>query len=213
VRPQVLVEFRLGERRVGAKVEWDLHPRVPAHDRGDEVLPAVGTVDVPGAELRGFAIAELVEGEDRVVAAALEVAVVGRLFLLSVDLHLGTVDVDDDPVGLGLPGVGKNPEGVQGLQLLQVLLCREDLGLEPAPRARTCKGALDVLDAGNHPHGRVVGQALGIVHVLVSSDAAVDGLAEELEEVMADVLARPRLLERHMGHQGKVDGPVQFGKG
>jgi hypothetical protein len=57
-------------------------------------------------------------------------------------------------------------------------------------------------------------QALGIVRVLVvSGDSAVDGLAEELEEVMADVLARARLLEQHAGHQGRLDCPVQFGEG
>ena len=74
---QVFVELGLGERGVTPEIDRELIAGVLSQYWGDEVLPAVGAVDVSRPELGGLAVAELVEGEDRMVAAALEVAVVG----------------------------------------------------------------------------------------------------------------------------------------
>jgi hypothetical protein len=71
-------------------------------DRLPHFPPPVGAVHTPRRRAQcPFAVSKLVEAEERVVADALEVAVVGGTFLVTVYGALGAVHVQDNPpVGL-----------------------------------------------------------------------------------------------------------------
>jgi hypothetical protein len=78
----------------------------------------------------------VIEQEQRVIADRLEVAVVGAAFLLSMHWALAGIHVEQDAVGsvqrLGLP----NHVAVHGHQSDEVLLARQQLGLEPVQGGR-----------------------------------------------------------------------------
>jgi hypothetical protein len=57
--------------------------------RQQQFLPALGAVDIAGAQFCRQAVAFAVEQQQRVIAGTLEVAVVGALLLFAVDRNLG----------------------------------------------------------------------------------------------------------------------------
>jgi hypothetical protein len=77
---QVLVDVRQREGRIGAE-GTPAHPAaIAGDDRIEHVAPAPRAVHVACAECAPFEIAVLVEDEERMVAGAREVPVVGRAF-------------------------------------------------------------------------------------------------------------------------------------
>jgi len=63
------------------------------------------------------------------------------------------------------------------------------------------------------PHGthrRIAGEPFGVVHVLVAGEAAVDGLAQQVEQPVADVLSAPTLDKSQRGYRRQVEGIVQL---
>ena len=74
---QVLVNLRLGKSSVCSKQQPHRQLQVALDDGIDELLPAIGAVDVAWSENRPFAISKLVEAEQGVIAYASKVAVVG----------------------------------------------------------------------------------------------------------------------------------------
>ena len=58
--------------------------------------PTIGTMDVARSQRTPFDIAELVEHEDRVVAGAAEMPVIGAAFLLPVGRALARIHVEHD---------------------------------------------------------------------------------------------------------------------
>ena len=58
----------------------------------------------------------------------------------------------------------------------------EDLRLEPVERRGERDARVPALARGQHPKGGILGQPLGVVGVLVASQAAVDGLAEQIRQ-------------------------------
>ena len=112
----------------------------------------------------------------------LEVPVVGTLFLLSVYRDLGRIHVQDRPVtrlhGFRFPDQGS----VESCQSGKVLLFGQHLGLkglQPGSQSRT---SIPDLFGTDQPEGRVLGEPLGVVEVFVASQAAIDGLPQQVGE-------------------------------
>src|ERR1039458_4479400 len=78
-----LLDLGVCERGVCAEVV--AHLTVPiTRDKGfQNLMPAIGGMNVAGSKGASFQIAELVEDEQRMVAGAPEVAVVGRVLLIA----------------------------------------------------------------------------------------------------------------------------------
>ena len=78
------VDLGVGKGRVASKIETLHRAPVAGDHRLKHRAPGVRAVDVAEAQCAPFHIAELVEHEQRVVAGAAEMAVVGTAFLLSI---------------------------------------------------------------------------------------------------------------------------------
>ena len=91
-----LVDLGIGEGRVAAKIE-PLHGAPVAGDhRLQHRAPAIGAVHVARPQSAPLQIAELVEHEQRVIAGAAKMAVVGAAFLLAVGRALARIHVEHD---------------------------------------------------------------------------------------------------------------------
>jgi hypothetical protein len=84
LRLQVLVHVGQGEGRIAAQQASDGPATIPRDHRIEHVAPAVLTVDVAPPQGAPFQVAVLVEHKERMVAGALEVAVVRGAFLRAV---------------------------------------------------------------------------------------------------------------------------------
>ena len=92
----------------------------------------------------------------------------------------------------------------------EVLRCREPLRLEAAHLARRSRTALSRFAADNPAHRRIVAQALGVVHVLVSGETTKHRLPQQTDQRMAAVLAGARIGERLARHRGQPECVVEF---
>jgi hypothetical protein len=79
------------KRRIAPEVAAQLPIPVSGDNGLQHVAPFMGTVDVAGAQRTTLQVAELVEHEQRVIAGAAEMTVVGRAFLLAMGRADGTV--------------------------------------------------------------------------------------------------------------------------
>ena len=59
-------------------------------------------------------------------------------------------------------------------------------------------------------HGRIMGQALGVVDVLVAGEAAEHGLAQQPGQQVAGVLAAAAFRQDATGQIGQPEGVIQF---
>ena len=115
------LELRLGKGGVCSKQEPHLHIQVTLDNRLDEVLPPIGAMDVAWSENRPFAITELVEAEQGMIADALEMAVVGCAFLLAMHWTLGAIDVQDDTLTHCFGYSTFHPFDIEPLQAIEVV--------------------------------------------------------------------------------------------
>jgi hypothetical protein len=173
-----LVDIRIGEGRVASKIQPRPLAPVARYDRFQYSTPAVGAVDIAGSQRAPFHIAELVEHEQRVIAHAAEVAVVGAAFLLAVGRALARIHVEhDDPwwaAGVHLVDPPSGQIGESG----DVLGPGQPLGLEAAHLAGRGGGSLD-RSAADHPaHRRVTAQLLGVIHSLIAGQASEHRLGQ-----------------------------------
>ena len=65
----------------------------------------------------------------------------------------------------------------------------------------------------DNSHGWVLGKTFCIVGIIVAGQAAVDGLAEQRDQVVADVAAGTAFLEIVGCYGDKVQGVIQFSEG
>jgi hypothetical protein len=56
-------------------------------------------------------------------------------------------------------------------------------------------------------------QTFGVVHILVSSEAAKDGLPKEPDKRMTPIRARARVGQHLAGHRGQSERVVEFAVG
>lgn len=83
-RFQHLVKLREGKGGIGPKEPHQVAPLVSGDDRGQNLLPAIGAVDIALAQRAALKIARLVEHKEGMMAFAPEVTVPGRAFLIAV---------------------------------------------------------------------------------------------------------------------------------
>ena len=93
---KILLDFRQGEGRIGTEVAPALAISKSADHRLEYLAPAVGRMDIAGTQGAPLDVAELVEDEQGVVAAAAEAAIVGAAFLIALGGIDDRVDVEND---------------------------------------------------------------------------------------------------------------------
>jgi hypothetical protein len=87
---------------------------------------------------------------------------------------------------------------------IEVRLGGQPLGLEPAHLVARGGRPVEPLPAGDGAHGRVAGEPVGVVDVLVAGEPAIDRLPQQAEQPVAKVLAAPALGE---GRRGRAVRP------
>jgi hypothetical protein len=127
-------------------------------------------VHVAGAKGAVLQIAELVEHEQRVIAGAAEMAVVGCALLLSVGRADRAIHVEHDELRRITVMNPVDPDARQIRKDGEVLVDRHQLGLEPSHLAGRCAAAFDRLAADEPPHRGITPEPVGVVHVLVSGE-------------------------------------------
>ena len=99
LRLQHLVKLWNGKSRVSAKEAHQITALVAGDDRSQNILPAIGAVDIALAQVAALKIAELIEDKKRVVALAAKVAVPSCAFLIAMRGADGAVHIQGDPLG------------------------------------------------------------------------------------------------------------------
>ena len=60
------------------------------------------------------------------------------------------------------------------------------------------------------PHGGIAAQTVGVVHVVVATKTAKEGLAELPDHATPPVLAGTAVLEKALGNPGQAEGIVKL---
>jgi hypothetical protein len=210
LRFQQLVELGLGEGRVATEIENKAPAAIAGDHRRQDGAPIVGAMDVAGPQGAALQIPELVEDEQRMVAGAAEVAVVGRALLLAVGRALRAVQIEDDAVRRPARVHPVDPGAGQSGERREVGLGGQPLGLEAAHLAGRGCGPVKPLTPHDGAHGRIAGEAVCVVDVFVAGQPAVDRLPHEAEQPVADVLPVPAFGESRYAHRGQIEGVVQL---
>jgi hypothetical protein len=92
----------------------------------------------------------------------------------------------------------------------EVRRCCKPLRLETAYLAWRSRTILRRLAADNPAHGRIMPQALGLVHVLISSETAKHRPSLQTYQRMAAVLACARIGKRLARHRGQAECAVEL---
>ena len=146
---------------------------------------------VAGTEFSSQTIALPIEKQQRVIASGLEMSVVGALLLVAVDRDLSAVDVQHHPLRrihrFGL----RDQLPVDRPQPGQVFWFGEQFRLERLQPRSQGRSTVPGLLRTDQPEGRILGKALGIVHVLISRQPAVDGLAQQVRQRKLRVFPAP----------------------
>ena len=217
---QELVDLGVGKGGIGAEVVAEVALPVAGHDRFEHVLPAVRRVNVARTQRAAFQIAELVEHEQRMIAGAGEVAVVGGAFLIAIGRADTRIHVEHDGPQRAAAVNAVDPLPGQVGERGEVLVTREPLGLEPPHLAGRGRIALDRLAADDPAHRGITSQPVGVVDVLVSGKPTEHRLAQHADQIVTTVLARAavnqvlprdsrqaeRIIEFAIGQQSGIGG-------
>jgi len=101
---------------------------------------------------------------------------------------------------------------IEARESLIVPLLREDLCFEPVQGGRERDTGLPPLARGQHPKRRVLGQALSVVGVLVTCQAAIDGLAEEIRQGKLVVAPAAGIVEVSLDQGAQAEVLVQLAR-
>jgi hypothetical protein len=170
-------------------------------------------VDVAGAQSAPFQVAELVEDEQRVIAGAAEMTIVGRPFLLAMGWAHAGVHVEHHRLygAAGMHGIDPAPGQIG--ECVQVGLLGQHLGLEAAHLAGggglICHGPT----TDDPAHGRIVCQPVSIVDVLVRGQPTEDGLPDLCCQGVAAIPAGPGVGENRPGKASQAESVIKFPKG
>jgi len=168
------------------------------------------TVDVARPERAPFEVPVLVEHEERVIAGAGEVAVVGGAFLRAVGRAHAAVDVQHERGPRPLPLHTVDPAPREVGQRRQVVRDRQRVGLEATHLARG-RGLLRHRPAADDPAQRgIAAEAIRVVHVLVAREPAEHRLAELGEHCVTPVLPGAWIVARVGGQRRQAEGVVEF---
>jgi hypothetical protein len=208
-----LVHLGVAESRVAPEIE-SLHAAPVARDhRLQHRAPAISAVHVARPQDAALDIAELVEHEQRVIAGAAEMAVVGAAFLLAVGRALARIHVEHNhPRRSPLVHLVDPPAGQIG-EHGEVLLPAQPLRLEAAHLAGR-SGKPGNRPVAHHPaHRRIATQPLGVVHVLVTGQPPEHRLPQQPDQQMPSVLAGACLGQSLASACGQSKNVVQFAIG
>ena len=153
------------------------------------IAPFVGAVHVAVTKDATLQAPELVEQEQRVITGAAEVAVVRGTLLLTVGRADGAIHVEHDELRRIVVMNPVDPLARQISEGSEVLVDRQQLGLEPPHLAGRCSAALDRLAANDPAHRRIAAEPVGVVHVFVSGESSKDRLPKETDDAVPAVLA------------------------
>ncbi|CAH2404626.1 hypothetical protein MES5069_440004 [Mesorhizobium escarrei] len=159
-------------------------------------------MNVARTKFAAFQIAELVEHEQRMIAGAGKVLIVGGTFLIGLTLESMSST-------MALADAGRAPG--QSIALTDQPV-RRGSGRRQGTRCRcSCNGVA----ADNPSHRRVTSQAVGVVHVLVATQATEDGLAKQSCHLVLAALAGARIDELVANHVRQSERVIELtvGKG
>jgi hypothetical protein len=167
-------------------------------------------VHVARTQRTPFQIAELVEHEQRVIAGAPEMAVVGGAFLVAVGRAFARIHVEhDDPRPTPLVH-HLDPLARQIGEGGQVLRPRQPLGLE-APHLAGRGTPTHRRMAADHPaHRRIAAQPVGVVHILVAGQTAEYRLPQQPDQQVPSVPAGACLRQSLAAACAQSERVVQF---
>jgi len=167
-------------------------------------------VDVAWPQGATLDIAKLVEHEQRVLAGAAEMSVVGAAFLLAVGRALARIHVEhDDPEQLPLLHLVDTLAGQIG-ELGKVLGPAQPLRLEAADLASR-GGRASNRSISDHPADRrVAAQPLGVVCVLVAGQPPKHRLTQQPRQPVAAVLAGACVRQRSSSRVGQAQRVIQL---
>ncbi len=194
----------------GAEKPHEIALGIPGDHRVRNILPAIGAVDVAVAQGAAFQHAEPVEQEKRVVADAVEMAVPGGPFPITMGRADGTVHVQHDvlqPVAIVEP---VDPIAVQVGQSRPVLWQSRRIGLEPPHLRRGGRLCIDGAPTHNLPHDRITGEPVRIVDILVAGAPPMDRLPKQAVEPVDGVLAQTAIAQGTGPRIGQTESIIQF---
>ena len=170
-------------------------------------------MDVARPQGAPLQIAELVEHEQRVIAGAAEMPVVGAAFLVAVGRALARIHVEHDDARLTPLVHLVNPPAGQIGKSGEVLGPGQPLRLEAAHLAGRGSGPGNRFVADHPTHRRIVAQPLGVVHILVAGEPPEHRLPQQTDQEMLSVLAGARLRQSLATACGQSEHVVQFAIG
>jgi len=144
------------------------------------------------------------------VAGAAEVTVLGCSLLVTVSRADPAVHVEND---LCRRVTGMNPIDpylVHVGQGFNVRVGGQKLRLEASHLAGGRSLSCDNLAADDPPHDRIGAEPVGIVHVVVATKTAKEGLAELPNKTVASFLPMTGVGEHVPGHVGQPESIIQF---
>ncbi len=149
------------------------------------------------------------------VAEALEVSVVSRALLLAIGLAHGTVHVEDQFTKRLVLMRLVNPLTRKVHQRRQVAALAEYLGLEASHDAHGSGFVVRLRCAAAHnmAHGRIDRQSLGIVHVFVTSQSAINGLPQQGQKQVLLVRAQARISQQVCARLREPQRFIEFAVG
>ena len=214
----VIVTLSLKEVIETGQREGGITPEVPPryraaaitrHHRLQHIAPAIGAVDIAGAQRTPLQIAKLVEHEQRMIAGAAEVTVVGRAFLLAMGRAAGMHRVDPlarqigerRDIGFSAENLGLEPPHLIG----RGGLARHGLPTRDPAHCRASPepvSVIDILIAGKPPEYRLP----ELRHQTAPSDCAI----RLRHQAVPAIPARPAAGQRLTGHAQCI---AKFAKG
>ncbi len=103
-----------------------------------------------------------------------------------------------------------DPNAGKGGQRGKVLVAGQLLRLEASHLTGGSGLFRDGMAADDPPHGRITAQTVGVVHVVVATKTAKNGLAKLPDHAMPPVLADTAVLEKTLGDLGQAKGIVKL---
>src|SRR5208282_3176396 len=132
---------------------------------------------------------ELIGQEQRVIARAAEMTVVGAALPLAVRGALTRIHVEHDELWRPLPVHAIDPLAGKIGDRGDVLRTSEPFRLETSYLARGRRSFVNRSIANDPPHRRVTAQAISVVHVLVAGEPSKHRLPQQSDKYMPTIPA------------------------
>jgi len=147
------------------------------------------------------------------IAGASEVTVVGRSFLVAMGRADAAVQVENDLLRRATVMHTIDPLAGKITKRGEVFLGGQNLRLEAPHLTGRCRPPLDGMTANNPTHGGITAQTVGVVHVVVATKTAKNGLAELPDHAMPPVLAGTTVGKNIASHLSKFNGGIKLSVG